>query len=62
MNHFVTPSVRYKTLSLRLPLWMLDEIQEFASFAGVLYRVVINIFLAERVREELSGKRNRAVA
>ena len=42
-----------KTISLRLPTHMLDEIKRLAHKRDVPYQSLIKIFLAERVRSEL---------
>lgn len=47
-------------ISLRLPLWVLTYIKERAAKENVPYQSLIKIFLAERVKEELTGKRGRA--
>ena len=45
------PSLR--TISLRLPSFMLDEIKRLAHKHDVPYQSLIKLFLAERVRHEL---------
>jgi len=42
-----------KTISLRLPLFMLEEIKQLAHKRDVPYQSLIKIFLAERVQDEL---------
>jgi predicted DNA binding CopG/RHH family protein len=42
-----------KTISLRLPSPMLDEIKRLAHKHDVPYQSLIKLFLAERVRREL---------
>ncbi len=44
------PSVR--TISLRLPEGMLDELKQLANQRDVPYQSLIKIFLAERIRRE----------
>jgi len=45
------PSV--KTISLRLPSFMLEEIKRLANKRDVPYQSLIKLFLAERVRREI---------
>jgi len=42
-----------KTISLRLPSFMLEEIKRLANKRDVPYQSLIKLFLAERVRREL---------
>ena len=49
------PSMR--TISLRLPEHLLDEIRLLANKRDVPYQSLLKVFLAERVEEELRGKR-----
>jgi len=42
-----------KTISLRLPSFMLDEIKRIANKRDVPYQSLIKLFLAERVRQEI---------
>ena len=42
-----------KTISLRLPSFMLDEIKRLAYKRDVPYQSLIKLFLAERVKREL---------
>ena len=49
-----------RKFNLRLPLWVLSYIKERAAKENVPYQSLIKIFLAERVKEELTGKRGRA--
>lgn len=51
-----------RSISIRLPEYLLARIQNMANFRDVPYQSLIKMFLAERVKEELTGKRNRAVA
>ena len=46
-----------KSISLRLPEYLLAEIKELANWRDVPYQSLMKIFLAERVREELKTKR-----
>lgn len=55
-----TPPTR--VISLRLPEPLIAQVRHIADNADVPYQSLIKIFLAERVKEEFSGKRNRAVA
>jgi predicted DNA binding CopG/RHH family protein len=47
------PSVR--TISLRLPEMMLDELKRLANRRDVPYQSLIKVFLAERLEEELQS-------
>ena len=49
------PSMR--TISLRLPEHLLEEIRLLANKRDVPYQSLLKVFLAERVEEELRGKR-----
>ena len=42
-----------KTISLRLPSFMLDELKRLAHKRDVPYQSLIKVFLAERVKREL---------
>ena len=44
----------YKSISLRLPVYMLDEIKLLANKKDVPYQSLMKIFLAEKVKEELT--------
>lgn len=44
-----------KSISLRLPEYLLARIKELANFRDVPYQSLIKIFLAEKVKEELRG-------
>lgn len=44
----------YKSISLRLPVYMLDEIKLLANKKDVPYQSLMKVFLAERVKEELA--------
>ncbi len=41
-----------KTISLRLPELMLDELKNLANKRGVPYQSLLKIFLAERIKQE----------
>ncbi len=45
------PSV--KTISLRLPEWMIAELKTLANKRDVPYQSLLKLFLAERLEEEL---------
>jgi len=45
------PSI--KTISLRLPELMLDELKLLANKRGVPYQSLLKVFLAERIEQEL---------
>jgi predicted DNA binding CopG/RHH family protein len=44
----------YKSISLRLPAYMLDEIKLLANKKDVPYQSLMKVFLAEKVKEELA--------
>lgn len=44
-----------KTISLRLPEFLLARIKEIANFKDVPYQSLIKIFLAKSVRDELKS-------
>lgn len=44
----------YKSISLRLPVYMLDEIKLLANKKDVPYQSLMKVFLAEKVKEELA--------
>ncbi len=46
-----------KTISLRLPEFMLEEIEVLANKRDVPYQSLMKIFLAERIEQELKGSR-----
>jgi predicted DNA binding CopG/RHH family protein len=46
-----------KTISLRLPVSLLAELKILANKRDVPYQSLLKMFVAERVREELGGKR-----
>jgi predicted DNA binding CopG/RHH family protein len=48
------PSV--KTISLRVPQSMLEELKLLANKRDVPYQSLMKIFLAERIEEELKGR------
>lgn len=52
------PSVR--TISIRLPEWMIDEMKILAHQRDVPYQSLIKIFLAEKIEERRSPARSRA--
>lgn len=58
-TNFASPT---RTISLRVPEWLVAQVKHIAEAVDVPYQSLIKIFLAQRVREELSGKRNRTVA
>jgi predicted DNA binding CopG/RHH family protein len=49
-----------KTISLRLPEGMLEELKLLANKRDVPYQSLLKIFLAERIEEELRGERKKA--
>ncbi len=44
----------YKSISLRLPVYMLDEIKLIANKKDVPYQSLMKVFLAEKVKEEMA--------
>jgi predicted DNA binding CopG/RHH family protein len=50
------PSTR--TISLRLPESMLDDLRMLANKRDVPYQSLLKVFLAERIKEELKAKRS----
>jgi len=44
-----------KTISLRLPEMMLEELKLLSNKMDVPYQTLIKIFLAERIKKELRG-------
>ena len=57
----VLPNLRpsTKTISLRLPEHMLEELKLLANKRDVPYQSLLKIFLAERIEEELRGSRKK---
>jgi predicted DNA binding CopG/RHH family protein len=49
-----------KTISLRLPESMLDELRQLANKRDVPYQSLIKTFLRERIDREYHGQRQRA--
>ena len=43
----------HKSISLRLPLYMLDEIKLLANKKDVPYQSLIKVFLAEKIKDEM---------
>jgi predicted DNA binding CopG/RHH family protein len=52
------PSV--KTISLRLPESMLEELKLLANKRDVPYQSLVKIFLSDRIAQELTGKPGRS--
>lgn len=48
-----------KTISLRLPASLLDQLRSLANQRDVAYQALIKVFLAERIREELGPGKAR---
>ena len=44
----------HKSISLRLPLFMLDEIRVLANKKDVPYQSLIKVYLAEKIKEEMA--------
>ncbi len=55
-----TPPTR--TISLRLPEPLIAQVRHIAEAVDVPYQSLMKLFIDQRVREELSGKRRQAVA
>jgi predicted DNA binding CopG/RHH family protein len=53
----LTPSL--KTISLRLPELLLEELKLLANKRDVPYQSLLKVFLAERVEQELKASRPR---
>lgn len=53
----VLPELRptLKTISLRLPASLLEELKLLANKRDVPYQSLLKVFLAERVKKELAG-------
>ena len=51
------PSLR--TISVRLPDLLLEELKLLANKRDVPYQSLLKVFLAERVEQELRGRRRR---
>lgn len=50
-----------KTISLRLPELMLQELKLLAHKRDVPYQSLLKVFLAQRIEEELKGRRHKMV-
>jgi predicted DNA binding CopG/RHH family protein len=46
-----------KTISIRLPEYMLDDLKMLANKKDIPYQSLLKVFLAERIKEELRSKR-----
>lgn len=51
-----------KTISLRLPESMLDDLRMLANKKDVPYQSLLKVFLAERIQEELRVKKGSSEA
>lgn len=49
-----------KTISLRLPEYMIEELKLLANKRDVPYQSLLKMFLAERIEAELRGPRKKA--
>jgi len=51
----IFPNIKptYKSISLRLPAYMLDEIKLLANKKDVPYQSLMKVFLAQKVKEEM---------
>lgn len=47
-----------ETISLRLPLWLLDELKQLANQKDVPYQSLLKVYLSERVQEERQNSKN----
>ncbi len=47
-----------KTISIRLPESMLDDLKMLANKRDVPYQSLLKVFLAERIKEEMVAKRD----
>ncbi len=58
----VLPNLRpsTKTISLRLPEHMLEELKLLANKQDVPYQSLLKVFLAERIEQELRSSRRKA--
>ncbi len=58
----VLPNLRpsTKTISLRLPEHMIEELKLLANKRDVPYQSLLKMYLAERIEEELRGARKKA--
>lgn len=58
----VLPNLRpsTKTISLRLPEHMLEELKLLANKRDVPYQSLLKMYLAERIEEEIRGRRRKA--
>ncbi len=45
----------YKSIFLRLPVFMLDDIKVLANKKDVPYQSLMKVFLAEKIKEEFAG-------
>lgn len=60
-RRIVLPNLRpsTKTISLRLPEHMLEELKLLANKRDVPYQSLLKMYLAERIEEELRGVRKK---
>ena len=58
----VLPNLRpsTKTISLRLPEHMLEELKLLANKQDVPYQSLLKMYLAERIEQELRGRNRKA--
>ncbi|CAN5244172.1 BrnA antitoxin family protein [soil metagenome] len=61
-RHVTLPNLKpsTRTISLRLPELLLEEIKLLANKRDVPYQSLLKLFLAERIEEELRGRRRKA--
>lgn len=48
-----------KTISIRLPAAMIDDLKVLANQKDVPYQSLLKVYLAERIERELKGARNK---
>lgn len=60
-ERIVLPNLRpsTKTISLRLPEHMLEELKLLANKRDVPYQSLLKMYLAERIEEEIRGTRRK---
>jgi len=61
-KHVKLPNLKptLRTISIRLPVSMVEDLKILANQRDVPYQSLMKVFLAERVAQERAGKRKRA--
>ena len=61
-KHVKFPNLKptLRTISIRLPVSMVEDLKILANQRDVPYQSLMKVFLAERVAHERTGKRKRA--